>query len=635
MNVLLIALIVVLLTLILMRVLGKSVERFATVTSDIPAFLTALEEYNTLYAGVCKANPAQLECSNYQAPDTTNTVSGYKPPLLPGAVAFLRAVKAWDGTGAPPVLSPGDFGDRLPTTEALEPAIEFVYYAKPATSNARFENSPRNPALTPLEIWLNNSVNLWVTGAGTAGVKYGAYLSVGGKKYKFTKLFEKSNTPVHTLLVRNVAAGTELGVAYTAISAYPYRAVQGTVLETSDRLFTLLLEATSQGSLNTAIDELVATPVASSSSMAVAPMVSSSEALPKAGAGANREVLDLPELTYYEDAWFRNRALFAKMYGSVGQPSDEVKRYYQGAGAGAEGQTYELTALKFLELDRLILKGVTVNGVVNVARLQGYKLEVPYPYDPAMYDILNTMEEPSRDPVGLKCYSLTETQGKIIGYFARRPYENLAETNLQLMGQFRANLCASYGYYSKDGVEACKCEGCCIPVNYKTTYGARTGGVRSSAVVAEAEAKKELGSGDTGGCIYTSRAYRLKKRELPLGVEEGDVCVKEGFAGPEGQLCPSADFQSAEPFKTRGFTEDVGAAKATAGEAKGWRLFAQRVVPAYLPGAEGLASQEGLLCPELGLRTSEGFTPSDGCLLPSLPSPYRLRREKPRLMTCG
>lgn len=619
MNYIVIALIVVLLTLILMRVVrprsrGFETEGFVSVAGDIPAFLTALEEYNTLYTGVCKANPAQLECSNYQIPDTTNTISGYKPPQLPGAVAFLRAVKAWDGTGAPPAPSAGDFGDRLPTTETLEGGIEFVYYAKPATNNGRFENSSANPALTPLELWLNNSVNMWVTGAGTAVVKYGTYLSVGGKKYKFTKLFERSNTPVHTLLVRNVAAGTELGVAYTAISAYPYRAVQGTPLETSDRLFTLLLEATSQSALNSEIDALVAMPVASSSSMAVAPMVSSSETPPKAGVGASREVLDLPELTYYEDAWFRNRALFAKMYGSVGQPSDEVKRYYQGAGAGAEGQTYELTALKFLELDRLILKSVTANGVVNVARLQGYRLEVPYPYDPAMYDILNTMEEPSRDPVGLKCYNLTETQAKIMGYFSKRPYENLATTNLQLMGQFRANLCASYGYYSKDNVGTCKCEGCCIPVNYKTTYGMRTAGVRSSAVVAEAEAKKELGSGDTAGCIYTSRAYRLKKRQLPLGVEEADVCVKEGFADPEGQLCPKLDCRSSLGFDTRTFTEDVGAAKATAGEAKGWRLFAQRMVPAYLPGAEGFV---------------------DDCLTPSLPSPYRLRREKPRLMTCG
>jgi hypothetical protein len=316
--------------------------------------------------------------------------------------------------------------------------------------------------------------------------------------------------------------------------------------------------------------------------------------------GAGGERLDLPELTYYEDAWFRNRALFAKMLGSARGASAEAKSYAQTAGAGAEGQTYELTALKFLELDRLILKGATTNGVVNVQALQGYNLEVPYPYDPAMYDIMNTMEEPSRTPIGLKCYDLSDVQKKIITYLSSRSYENLTMTNLQLLAKYRTNLCASYGYYSKDGVASCACEGCCIPVDYKTTYGRRSGKRAGTAAtnvaVMEAAAKQELGSGDEDTCVQFNRPYRLKRRELPLGVDEKDVCVKEGF-------------------NTRTFTEDVGAAKATAGLMKGWRLFQQRMVPAYLDG--------------------EGFLGADECLTPPLPKPYRLRHGKPKLMTCG
>jgi hypothetical protein len=288
------------------------------------------------------------------------------------------------------------------------------------------------------------------------------------------------------------------------------------------------------------------------------------------------------------------------MYSLVSNPSAEVKRYYQTAGVGTEGQTYELTALKFLELDRLILKSVTVNDVINVAQLQGaggaYNLEVPYPYDPSLYDVMNTMEEPSKEPKSLKCYTFTDAQAKIIQYLSTRRYEQLATTNLELLGKFRANLCASYGYYSKDNATDCKCEGCCIPVSYATVYGRRVGRTESAAL--EKEAGTVLGSGDTGGCIYTSRAFRLKRRQLPLGTEESDVCVKENFI-------------------TRAFTEDVEAARATAGETKGWRLFAQRVVPAFLGGG------------------TEGFSGEDGCLTPSLPSPYRLRRGKPKLMTCG
>ncbi len=600
------ALLIVCITLLLMLGAVRLEESFATGTNpvDIAAYLTALEAYNKLYNDICKNNGAAEGCSLYRAAGTADK-STYRPPEMSSAGTFKAAVAAWNGTGPMPKLIPGDFS-VLPTSETLNTQYVFVYYAAAPRGNTRFINNvAQNTVLTPWEVWLNNQVNVWRTGTGTDGVLYGTYLNIGGVNYDFVKRFVAEtdiDNPIHTLALTNKTTGQVIRLGYTNKGII--RGVSGTILEDNYDALELMLRAGNQIKFNEDFDALATVPVASSSSAAVAPVASSSSSAVveerRTTKGTDAGLLDLPELTYYEDAWYRNRMLFAKMYGAVPNPTDEVKRYYQSAGAGTEGQTYELTALKFLELDRLILKSVTANGVVNVGRLRGpggtYNLEVPFPYDPAMYDIMNTMEEPSAEAKGLKCYSMNETQAKIISYFSRRTYESLAATNLQLMAKFRTNLCASYGYYSKDNLDSCTCEGCCIPVSYATKGTIRRSG-GTGAVAQAAEAKKVLGSGDAEGCIYTSRAYRLKKRQLPLGVEESDVCVKEGFA-------------------TRTFTEDVEAAKATAGVAKGWRLFEQRVVPAFLPGGE----------------VSEGF--ADDCLTPSLPSPYRLRRGKPKLMTC-
>jgi hypothetical protein len=601
------ALLIVCITLLLMLGAVRLEESFVAGTNpvDIAAYLTALREYNALYDSKCKINGNGEGCSLYRAAGSADK-STYRPPDMSSAGTFRAAVAAWNGTGAMPKLSPGDFS-VLPTSETLNAQYEFAYYAAAPRGNMRFINNiAQNTVLTPWELWLNNQVNVWRSGTTTDGVTYGTYLNIGGVNYDFVKAFVTEtnvDTPIHTLALTNKTTGQVIRLGYTNKGAI--RGVSGTILDNSFDALELMLRSGNQIKFNEDFDAIAVVAVASSSSSAAVVPVASSSAAPiveerRGTKGADGGLLDLPELTYYEDAWYRNRMLFAKMYGAVPNPADEVKRYYQSAGAAAEGQSYELTALKFLELDRLILKSVTANGVVNVERLRGlggtYNLEVPFPYDPAMYDIMNTMEEPSAEAKGLKCYSMNETQAKIISYFGKRPFENLAATNLQLMAKFRANLCASYGYYSKDNLETCTCEGCCIPVSYATKGGFRRTNEVGAAAQA-AEAKKVLGSGDAEGCIYTSRAYRLKKRQLPLGVEESDVCVKEGFA-------------------TRTFTEDVEAAKATAGVAKGWRLFEQRVVPAFLPGGE----------------TNEGF--EDDCLTPSLPSPYRLRRGKPKLMTC-
>jgi hypothetical protein len=578
------------------------------VLADIPAFLTALEMYNVVYKDRCIAlQTSDRLCTLYEL--TPPTTSAYKPPRLPGGGGFDAAVNAWNGTGDVPIPRPSDFVGNLPISEVLDTTKEFIYYAAAPENNMRFFNDiTKNPALTKWEQWINNLVKMTVTGAGVVPVVYGAYLNVAGVKYKFTKMFASANTPIHALVVRSYSTNNSIGVAYSGkYNIGALRAIEGTVLENNEDVFELLINAVTQDDVNAKLDALIVVPViASSSSAAPVPVTSSSA--PPVTKGAVTELLDLPDITYYEDAWYRNRILFTKMYSLVPNPSEEVRRYYQSAGVGVEGQSYELTALKFLELDRLVLKSVTANDVVKTSLLQGpsgtYNLEVPYPYDPAMYDIMNTMEEPSKQPQSLKCYTLSDTQAKIIQYLSARRYEQLTLTNLELLGKYRANLCASYGYYSKDNVIDCKCEGCCIPVGYKKTYGQRTGG--GNMVVKQREAEKILGSGDTGGCIYTSRAFRLKRQQLPLGVEEADVCVKEGFQ------------------VTRTFTDDLGAAKATAGVLKGMRMFEQRVAPAYLSGAGQLYSE-----------TDEGFAGGDTCLTPTLPSPYRLRRGRPKLMTCG
>lgn len=621
------ALLIVCITLLLMHGAVRLEESFASgdMVVDIPAYLIALADYNTLYETTCRAAALDQRCGIYRDPAIAYK-SLYMPPFMSTATAFSNAAAAWNGSGELPRLSANDFGSRIPLPETVNTQKEFVYNAASARNNTRFINNvAQNTVLTPLEVWLNNKVNVRIIGAGTLNQTYEPYLNVSGINYKFTKVFVKENDterPIHTLYLADSTTGRRHGLGYT--SSGDIRGIKGTVLENDDEALELLVRSANQTAFNVEFDRLTVVPVVASSS-SVAPVVaSSSSAFPLVGERASRtgagEQLDLPELTYYEDAWYRNRMLFAKMYGVVPNPADDVRRYYQSAGVGAEGQSYELTALKFLELDRLILKSVTANGVVNVERLRGpagaYNLEVPFPYDPAMYDIMNTMEEPSRSAQGLKCYTMTDVQGKIISYFSKRSYESLTATNLQLMAKFRANLCASYGYYSKDNLDSCACEGCCIPVSYKTAGGRRSGAAAgAAAAAAAAEAKKELGAGDSTGCIYTSRAYRLKKRQLPLGATEEDVCVKEGFA-------------------TRTFTDEVGAAKATAGLVKGWRFFQQRMVPAYLDnGKEGFA--DDCLTPSLAPGGQSFVPPNQRLGGPSLPSPYRLRREKPKFMTCG
>ena len=589
----------------------KMADGFADGGVDIAAFLTALAEYNAIYESACKVPPTtDSRCGAYAVPPGGSLTQPYKPPRLPGATSFNGVVSGWKGVAPFPALTAADFGAKVPSAVPLNSDKEFVFYAAPpvyvgAKGNDRFSNdSAVNPVLTPWEQWINTQLRVWTTAAGTAA-NFGTYIEIGGDNYKFSKVFATPQDQRKDVLYVKKPGGF-LGVTYTmTATTQNLRPIVGTILENSTGVFELLLgeDMKGQNDVNAAVEALVPVPVSVSSSAVVGAASSSAAgAAARASGGAGGEGLDLPELVYYEDAWFRNRALFAKMLGSVRGAAAEVKSYAQTAGAGTEGQTYELTALKFLELDRLILKSVTTNGVVNVRELQGYNLEVPFPYDPAMYDINNTMEEPSRSPIGLKCYDLSEVQRKILTYLSSRPYESVTMTNLQLLAKYRTNLCASYGYYSKDGVASCKCEGCCIPVDYKTTFGRRTGRAAANVNVAamEAAAKMELGSADEDKCVHFNRPYRLKRRQLPLGVDEEDVCLKEGF--------------SESGITTRTFTEDVGAAKATAGLVKGWRFFQQRMVPAYLDGTEGF---------------------EDDCLTPSLPSPYRLRRGKPKLMTCG
>ncbi len=584
-------------------------EAFAGGGTDIAAFLTALSEYNAIYASTCTSTTGVVtdtRCTAYAVPPGGgSSTQPYKPPRLPGAAKFNEAVSAWDGVGPFPVLTASDFGAKTPSTVSLNPDKEFIFYAAPPVyvggkGNDRFSNdSTVNTVLTSWEQWINTQLRVWTTAAGTAA-NFGTYIEINGDNYKFSKVFATPQDQRKDVLYVSKKSGGFLGVTYTMTAATQnLPPIAGTDLENSLSVFELLLgdDMKDQTDVKAAVEARAPVPVSVSSSATVVGAASSSAGpAARTSVGVEAGQLDLPELVYFEDAWFRNRALFAKMLGSVRGAAPEVKSYAQTAGAGTEGQTYELTALKFLELDRLILKSVTNNGVVNVRELQGYNLEVPFPYDPAMYDINNTMEEPSRSPIGLKCYDLSDVQRKIITYLSSRPYESPTMTNLQLLAKFRTNLCASYGYYSKDGVSSCTCEGCCIPVSYKTTYGRRTGrsAANVNAAAMEAAAKLELGSADEEKCVHFNRPYRLKRRQLPVGVETEDVCVKESFV-------------------TKAFTEDVGAAKATAGLVKGWRLFQQRMVPAYLD--------------------DEGF--EGDCLTPSLPSPYRLRRGKPKLMTCG
>jgi hypothetical protein len=305
-----------------------------------------------------------------------------------------------------------------------------------------------------------------------------------------------------------------------------------------------------------------------------------------AGAGATRQVagqITIPAVTYFEDAWMRNRALFERMYRAVEKPSAAVRSYYQSARI-AQGDSYEKTVLRFVELDKRILAGATVNGVVQPDKLRradgvAYKFEVPYPYDPQLQIFTADVEEPSLPAIDLKCFKVTPGLQRIKAYFTRRPYEGLRTSNTEVYGRIRANFCASFGYVSQETLERCGCDGCCIPIAYVPQTAKR------AEAVAVDDRSAELLSAGGDNCIRFNgiKPFRVVQKTVGGGVCEG---WEDASAGPGMSTALAEQERKQSP-------------QFLMGAMRGWKMFDARaplVMGFTGGGGSGASSGAGVGC---------------------------------------
>ncbi len=570
----LIAILIVALTLLLMyKVLrGGIKEAFLGTGFDVAAYLAALEEYNGFFKAqgyrTCKvAATADRFCGAYGG-----RIGGgytYSPPLFEGARGFAERIAAFNASyGA--TESPVSIGELPgPAVEDWAPlevardapyvaGILFTFYcARPAAGNFTLPATA-----TGLEKLLAGATTLSVRGTDTLSPTYTAVLRVGGEVYKFRKVFvdDRVNNPqgyVDVLgLRREFEQGPELCVAgRDTAAARAFRNVAGSAWETTgDAVLTAMLTARSQEDLNA---RLAAGPVAAAGAGAgIAGGAAGAPAVQRQVAGQ----IQIPAVTYFEDAWMRNKALFERMYKSV-PAAAAVRTYYQSVRF-AQGDSYEKTVLRFVELDKRILAAATVNGRVQPEKLRigdggsPYKFEVPFPYDPQLQIFGADVEEPSLPAIDLKCFKVSPGLQRIKAYFAQRPYEDLRTSNTEVFGKIRANLCASYGYVSRDTLERCGCEGCCIPIAYVQQTGKSTKATPVDDTGAELLAAAAAGD----NCIRFNGI-------MPFRAVRGALGSCEGWEDAGAAAAAAAISTAAGPLQS---------AEYWMGAMRGWKMFDAR-----------------------------------------------------------
>lgn len=542
---------------------------------DVAAYLAALDEYNGFFKGggfrTCKiVGTADRFCGAYGGRAGDNYT--YAPPRFQGAAGFNQRIEEFNqvyGAVANPVsisAVPGPaVEDWAPLTvergAKYTSGILFTFYcARPAAA----ENFVTAPA-TGLETLLRRLTTLSVREGDTLSPTYVTLLGIsagGGKEsYRFRKVFSdmRADNPVGLRNVlgirREFEQGPELYVAGSAVASSAIRNVAGSAWESSEELLQVMLTVRSQEDLNA---RLMAVPSAGVGAGAGA----GAGVGTGVGAGTIRQVagqIAIPTVTYFEDAWMRNRALFDRMYKAIENPSAAMRSYYQSARI-AQGDSYEKTALRFVELDKRILAGATVNGKVQPDKLRradgvSYKFEVPYPYDPQFQIFGADVEEPSLPAIDLKCFKVTPGLQRIKAYFTQRPYEDLRTTNTEVFGRIRANFCASFGYVSQETLERCGCDGCCIPIAYVPQTA------KSTRATTVDDRSAELLSAGGDNCIRFNgiKPFRVVQKTVGAGVCEGweDAGLTPGMSTAAKQMqMHSSQFMSSV--------------------ARGWKMFEAR-----------------------------------------------------------
>ncbi len=550
----------------------------------VAAYLAALDEYNGFFKGggfrTCKV-PATADrfCGAYGG--QVGEGYTYAPPRFQGAAVFGQRIdqfnQVYGGTANPasigeiPGLAVEDWAPLAVERDAKYAAgILFTFYcARPAGGN--FMTAPA----TGLEALLRGLTTLSVRGADTLSPAYVTLLRVGGEFYRFRVVFADMREDnqagfVNVLGIRReFEQGPELYVAGAA-GPTAIRSVAGSAWESSEELLRVMIAARSQEDLNT---RLTAVPGGAGGEAGAAAGAGAG-----AGTGATRQVagqIAIPAVTYFEDAWMRNRALFERMYKGVENPPAAVRSYYQSVRI-AQGDSYEKTALRFVELDKRILAGATVNGVVQPDKLRrsdgvAYKFEVPYPYDPQLQIFGADMEEPSLPAIDLKCFKVTPGLQRIKAYFTQRPYEDLRTSNTEVFGRIRANFCASFGYVSQETLERCGCDGCCIPIAYVPQKAKRT----EATTVDDRSAELLSAGGDN--CIRFNgiKPFRAVQKTVGAGVCEGweDAGAGSGMSTALAEQSPQFLMGAMRGWKmfdaraplVMGFTGSGGGASSGAG----------------------------------------------------------------------
>jgi hypothetical protein len=289
----------------------------------------------------------------------------------------------------------------------------------------------------------------------------------------------------------------------------------------NEAVLTALLSAENQSALAGLL------PAGGSAGAAVAPPVSADS--------GTADTLNLPKIRYEENPWTKNTALFAQMYKAIPSPSREMTNYYNSANVGNMSDTYITTVRKFIELDKRILRNATEGGVVIPSKLQAsggalYKFLIPYAYNPELQLLGGNYEEPASPAKYLKCYDLQAEEAAVIRYFnVERKYSDLGVTNKDVAAKVQAAICASAGYYVGtgagivNGVDACSCKGCCIPVSYKPKDGSIP--VAKKVAGIQPDSAEILSKVDN--CVHMSRSFKIN-RTGPV-IQKTPTCGTEEF----------------------------------------------------------------------------------------------------------
>ena len=495
-------------------------EYFANLpTYDIATYLAVREAYDLFYEStgkqVCRVSGSgEPLCSAYGGVQGPAYV--YSPPLLEGRIPGSGSLVQ---SQAAPLTDAYFTNAGLTIDDVVLDYATFTYYrAQPLRYS--FKLTDEYSMKTPMERWIDENVRLAKITGATGAIEYTCYLRIDGRNYRLVKVLGVAEDTLSCSQLNPVSkrpnliylgCGPKAGSQYVQLGSAPSAVV-----------FTALLTAENQSALAGLL------PATGS--------VGTAAAAPGATAGGDSaDLLNLPKIRYEENPWTKNADLFKQMYKAIPSPSREMTAFYNSANVGNMSDTYITTLRKFIELDKRILRNATEGGVVIPSKLRTsggavYKFQIPYAYNPELQLLGGNYEEAASPAKYLKCYDLQAEEAAVLRYFnVERKYSDLGVTNKDIVAKVRAAICASAGYYVEagtgilNGVDACKCTGCCIPVNYKPRDGSAP--VAKKLAGLQPDSAEILGKVDN--CVHMSRSFKIN-RTGPV-IQKTPTCGAEEF----------------------------------------------------------------------------------------------------------